>query len=576
MAFNMVDLLPLSMRNLFWTQFIEAYETEYNLLKAEIEYKQNTFLVETLADLQDRDQLIEVAKSFGYTPDTSLREDDYDFLIQEIYSIFFRIKAKTTPLSWEYIFNTVPSPGEVSILYSDGQNLIRNNGEYTLEDKSWDEPFLLPGETLVDFLEAFITLDDSPVYQLDGVPAWTLDQETSRIPTSHLSVEQQTETLTIVESEYFFAIKSHMDFLLNASHVNRKVTDTPHVGSQINFVMDSSNYFDNANQGAAYSVPDLRLFCSTTPDWDFNNTLPETIEVGTGSQALRAYGGATAYPTELANSIYSQIIFDDNSDTRNEGPESWHRLSAVIPSNTIEESLGTGDDSTQSFSGTLNFVPIIPGTVAITYEYLSVEYTITDDGEGNLSGNFATGTINYTTGAYSFDTYKTFKSVQTLHSGYIGDAEQNGVDQVTGTLGFTPVTASSMTVSFGTGGGANFYYVTDNGLGEFDEGDGIAGSPVSTIDYVTGAYEINFSDTTDNGRDIVCEFEATKSSTPDSGTIIEASYAVEDEDTYITEAGVFDDGGLLVAYATFPKINLGSFKYEYFLNFFIRESPFTP
>lgn len=60
------------------------------------------------------------------------------------------------------------------------------------------------------------------------------------------------------------------------------------------------------------------------------------------------------------------------------------------------ESLGTGDGTATTFSGTLVNQPVHRKTLTITAGGSSV----TDDGEGTLSGD-GTGTINYDTGAYS-------------------------------------------------------------------------------------------------------------------------------------------------------------------------------
>lgn len=73
------------------------------------------------------------------------------------------------------------------------------------------------------------------------------------------------------------------------------------------------------------------------------------------------------------------------------------------------ESLGTGDDSTVEFTGTLDNVPATPYTVAI---YVDNKAIATDDGSGNLigadldTGSAAVNTVDYTTGeiTVTFDT----------------------------------------------------------------------------------------------------------------------------------------------------------------------------
>lgn len=63
----------------------------------------------------------------------------------------------------------------------------------------------------------------------------------------------------------------------------------------------------------------------------------------------------------------------------------------------VVQSIGTGNNSTTTFSGTIANAPVIPGSVSVTNNAI----TITDNGEGAFTGAGATGTINYATGAVS-------------------------------------------------------------------------------------------------------------------------------------------------------------------------------
>ena len=60
------------------------------------------------------------------------------------------------------------------------------------------------------------------------------------------------------------------------------------------------------------------------------------------------------------------------------------------------ETIGTGDGTSTSFSGTLTKTPVDPGTVTVT----DGTQTLTDDGSGNLTGD-GSGSINYSTGEIS-------------------------------------------------------------------------------------------------------------------------------------------------------------------------------
>lgn len=66
-----------------------------------------------------------------------------------------------------------------------------------------------------------------------------------------------------------------------------------------------------------------------------------------------------------------------------------------------EEALATGDAATVNFTGNFTWLPLRPGTLAIT----DGVQTITDDGNGNLIGDVGVGTntVNYATGAFDLD-----------------------------------------------------------------------------------------------------------------------------------------------------------------------------
>lgn len=581
MAVEFEKLLPQALKNDVWIQFMEALSEEYTLLKEEkLDPLARVFDVDYHVDSNDADQLKEIATSFGYTPDVTIFPEDIAYLERELRSIPFRIAYKSLPVSYDYLFKSIGFKGEIALFYWNGQNLIRSyEVDDSIESHDWSTPYRFKGNMLIDFVIQFLTLDFDPTLYLDSSPVWTLDQQASKIPTSHISLEFVAEQLFIEGSdEEYLITKDYLAHLLRAANNNRKVSAQPHPTLSLNAVMDTSGWFDNANRGSGFSVEKIKLKNAIGDAFDFDDTVVEGIQVGTGSRTLPAYPDLTGFPTTLEERIYTKPLILDNFDIETSGGEEWFFVKEYFPGNSVNEDvLGVGDDSTRTFTANFQKFPITEESVEINYTSQGIVYSVTDDGEGILSGERAAGTLDYSTGAVTLNTFRETTVDQVLHAGtnLVGDPVA-GVDEIDTFLGFTPIVAGTFRVSFTTGGGNNFFIVSDNGdgtIGAGDGSDGIAVSPTSTIDYTTGELHIYFSQTTDTGRDVSSEYVYTVSSPPDSGTEIQAAYTTE-IDLDITEAGLFDDSGDLVAYATFPPVNLGTPEHFFAIQFFIRRKSF--
>jgi hypothetical protein len=107
----------------------------------------------------------------------------------------------------------------------------------------------------------------------------------------------------------------------------------------------------------------------------------------------------------------------------------------------------------------------------------------------------------------------------------------------------------------------------DDGLG------GIAGtSCTGTVTYTTGFVEIDFS--LNPIGDIDISYNVQTFSTPDLDTPIVCKYYTEKSDTYISEAGVLDTSGNLIAYSTFPRIGFKDFTNHLSMGFLIKRTAF--
>ena len=109
-----------------------------------------------------------------------------------------------------------------------------------------------------------------------------------------------------------------------------------------------------------------------------------------------------------------------------------------------EEQIGTGDGATVIYNTpALSYTPIKPGTVNITFESTGVELSITDDGNGNLTGDVgAASTINYVTGAYSFQCSAAPDLGIAINANYLYNMEANtAVPQIDAQITSSPVRA---------------------------------------------------------------------------------------------------------------------------------------
>lgn len=161
------------------------------------------------------------------------------------------------------------------------------------------------------------------------------------------------------------------------------------------------------------------------------------------------------------------------------------------------ESLGTGDGSTTTFSGTLSNTPVVRQTLTIT----AGSVTATDDGSGSLSGTgVSSGSINYDTGAWSI-TYDTAPADGTS----ITADYDYGKWKFSGTLNETPVEPGTVTFSATVGGVSKT--ATDDGSGNVS-GDG--GNITGTIVYSgtnAGNWTLEFMTPPDNSTSITATYD---------------------------------------------------------------------
>ncbi len=270
--------LPTSLINEFWEDFCDAISDDLELIRAEVALKKNYFYIK---DITDVNTLIEISNTFGFTIDRSI-DDSVAYLKDNIGLTVNRIKHKTTYAGYHYIFSLAKYYGLVYNYFVqnsyftrgiDQTQIITNLNAIT----DYSIPFIAftPELYYKSIIQNFVTLDETPLWYLDENVVTELDQVVQRAPTVHLAIEYVPQILIdntkninisdfIYQYQYEYMNTTYLDYLYNASLYNKKVTEIPHIGVQVNFITDESGYYNNLSTDATYSTPDLQLVCSTT------------------------------------------------------------------------------------------------------------------------------------------------------------------------------------------------------------------------------------------------------------------------------------------------------------------------
>lgn len=162
--------------------------------------------------------------------------------------------------------------------------------------------------------------------------------------------------------------------------------------------------------------------------------------------SLAAHEWASVQPMQGPVSLvfYMKFIYNTTKGTALAGQDIIENPNETYSSEIIDsENLGTGDgvDATPTVSS-LSFTPIKPGTLSISAEAGGVVLTLTDDGNGNLTGD-GSGTVDYDTGALGAVTFSTAPdNGAAIEATYQYDSEANdNIPEVDLTLTSSPVSA---------------------------------------------------------------------------------------------------------------------------------------
>lgn len=282
-------------------------------------------------------------------------------------------------------------------------------------------------------------------------------------------------------------------------------------------------------------------FPGSSPARDFSAGSGKTIVRDTTVADAAVYYGASTLTaaaslgdTQLrVASIYSQIVPNSRTEVTalDQYPaatrtvvlaESPRRIEVPVAAHTQRIKIG---QSNRGFSFVAMLLPLPdPGSVTISYRALGNWYTLSDDGQGVLSG-YGSGRVIYTTGSLDM----TLQALPDDGSSIIIQwAEKVGYTNRTGQgaqvrapeyawiiEGDTPndsVVPGSLSISYPSGGTVRTF--TDNGTGQ------LAGAATGVIDYVSRAIFVRPQYMPDAGAQfaVTCQLDALVTETLTGGT----------------------------------------------------------
>jgi len=394
---DLKKLLPKSLQTeMFWNDLMDTLKDELELLKTE-EYNKLLYLYD-LKNNTDKDLLKQVALGYGYQIDNSLF-DSLDYVQTDTESIGFRKRFKTTYLGYEYDYKSAEYDGDVSILYYDGEKLIRaiDSQTFTILANVIDftKPSKFYGErNYYQFFSGDLAYDSGFTYDEVGLQ---YDLSFNKVSTKHITVEYFPEKLITNNSVEYTMTNEYLDYLSFGTNQNRRIIETPHNGVQLTFLMDESGFVDNLiPTSGQYSYPDMK-FSQSTIFGNFPTPLINitTLKVGTGVQSIPSKDDVSpSWPTDIASPLFKIGLRPDEkySDTI------LTSIQTILQIEYMKDEIVSATQAT-SFVATLSQETTIQKFgFELVYTIGGKQLIATDDGNGNIVGDhIISGTINYST-----------------------------------------------------------------------------------------------------------------------------------------------------------------------------------
>ena len=307
----------------FWPQYIEALAEELDL---EIEELTNNSLLINDPTCELQDYLLELANKFGYTPNLII-DNSIFFIQQELKSIPYRIRKKSTYKGYKFNFKQISRVGEIYNLFYNQTKFVKAvnwdsiyNYIDVLTPSGYSLPFtnIAPDINYSTFSEAeLIKLDTGRT--LDENPVWTLDNSLSSTPSKHLGIEYYIDKLVTPSGELteYSLYNDYFQYLEIGTEYNRRVPVFPHTGTNISTFIGNDGRYNSfgITTTSSYSIPDLKLSSGVTFPYllTYSGGLNDTSKVvyasiGTGSKQLPNEDTIDLFNPDYMRLAYS---FDD-------------------------------------------------------------------------------------------------------------------------------------------------------------------------------------------------------------------------------------------------------------------------
>lgn len=364
---DLKKIIATSLRTEFWENFQDALSTELELMRSTIAEKEDFFNVRNQTDIT---RLTEISKTFGFAVDRSIDETT-TYIKNNLRVTSNRVRHKTSYTGYSYIFSLAGYFGKIYTFFTLNYLLRRGIDETTILSNldailDYSLPFL--GFDAELFFKSDqvtgVTLDEDPVWYLDGTVHPTLDEDLNKSPTTHLAIEYTPDKLITENSIEYYINNTYLKYLLSASLYNKKLTEVPHVGVQVNFLTDTTGYYDNLSN-STYSTPILKLNCATTQKNYYSLTDAVALDVSTGMGTYEMdldleipwtldQAENDEFASEDINTLFYTLEFGNGKKgiVSKDYPEINQSLFAYFP---FDETSGStfNDKANNNYSGTL-------------------------------------------------------------------------------------------------------------------------------------------------------------------------------------------------------------------------------